>query len=98
MVLDLKRMLIIGPETQVEITSSDVLVLSALARAPGHKLERWQIVEILGGTDAETPSAATLEMRISRLRKKLAAVGAPAPQIKAVHKVGYTLCTPVVMK
>lgn len=98
MVLDLKRMVLIGPETQVEITASDVLVLSALARAPGHKLERWQIVEILGGTDAETPSAATLEMRISRLRKKLAAVGAPAPYIKAVHKVGYTLCTPVVMK
>jgi DNA-binding response OmpR family regulator len=98
MVLDLKRMLLIGPETQVEITDSDVLVLSALARAPGHKLERWQIVEILGGTDAETPSVATLEMRISRLRKKLAAVGAPAPHIKAVHKVGYTLCTPVVMQ
>ena len=98
MVLDLKRMLLIGPETQVEITDSDVMVLSALARAPGHKLERWQIVEILGGTDAETPSAATLEMRISRLRKKLAAVGAPAPHIKAVHKVGYTLCTPVVMQ
>jgi DNA-binding response OmpR family regulator len=97
-VLDLKRMLLIGPETQVEITDSDVMVLSALARAPGHKLERWQIVEILGGTDAETPSAATLEMRISRLRKKLAAVGAPAPHIKAVHKVGYTLCTPVVMQ
>ena len=98
MVLDLKRMLLIGPETQVEITDSDVMVLSALARAPGHKLERWQIAEIVRGTDTDTPSAATLEMRISRLRKKLAAVGAPAPHIKAVHKVGYTLCTPVVMQ
>ena len=98
MVLDLKRMVLIGPETQVEITASDALVLSALARAPGHKLERWQIAEIVRGTDTDTPSAATLEMRISRLRKKLAAVGAPAPHIKAVHKVGYTLCTPVVMQ
>ena len=51
MVLDLKRLLLVGPENQVEITASDVLVLSALAHAPGHKLERWQIVEILGGTD-----------------------------------------------
>ena len=98
MVLDLKRMVLIGPETQVEITASDALVLSALARAPGHTLERWQIAEIVRGTDTDTPSAATLEMRISRLRKKLAAVGAPAPHIKAVHKVGYTLCTPVVMQ
>jgi len=51
MVLDLKRLLLVGPENQVEITASDVLVLSALARAPVHKLERWQIVEILGRTD-----------------------------------------------
>ena len=98
MVLDLKRMLLISPEAQVEMTASDALLLSALARAPGYKLERWQIAEIVGGTDAETPSASTLEMRISRLRKKLAAVGAPAPHIKAQHKFGYTLCTPVVMR
>ena len=98
MVLDLKRMLLISPEAQVEMTDSDALLLSALARAPGYKLERWQIAEIVGGTDAETPSASTLEMRISRLRKKLAAVGAPAPHIKAQHKFGYTLCTPVVMR
>jgi DNA-binding response OmpR family regulator len=97
-VLDLKRMLLISPEAQVEMTANDALLLSALARAPGHKLERWQIAEIVGGTDAETPSASTLEMRISRLRKKLATVGAPPPHIKAMHKVGYTLCTPVVMK
>ena len=98
MVLDLKRMLLISPEAQVEMTASDALLLSALARAPGYKLERWQIAEIVGGTDAETPSASTLEMRISRLRKKLAAVGAPAPHIKAQHKFGYTLCTPGVMR
>jgi len=67
MVLDLKRMLLISPEAQVEMTASDALLLSALARAPGHKLERWQIAEIVGGTDAETPSASTLEMRINRL-------------------------------
>lgn len=98
MVLDLKRMLLISPEAQVELTASDALLLSALARAPGYKLERWQLAEIVGGTDAETPSASTLEMRISRLRKKLSAVGALAPHIKAQHKVGYTLCTPVVMR
>jgi DNA-binding response OmpR family regulator len=97
-VLDLKRMLLIGPEIQVEITASDALVLSALARAADHKLERWQIAEIVAGPDTDTPSAATLEMRISRLRKKLASVGAPPPHIKALHKVGYTLCTPVVMQ
>jgi DNA-binding response OmpR family regulator len=97
-VLDLERMQLSGPSGKVELTASDVLVLSALVRAPGKKLERWQMAEILGGNGTEPKPASTLEMRITRLRRKLAEVGAPSPQIKALHKVGYALCTPVVMQ
>ena len=97
MVLDLSRMQLTGPQGTAQLTASDTLILSALARAPGQKLERWQIAEIVAGNDADPPSAATLEMRITRLRKKLSAAGAPPPGIKALHKVGYTLCCPVVM-
>ena len=96
--LDLTRMQLSGPNGSVELTASDVLVLSALVRAPGKKLERWQIAEILGGNGTEPMADSTLEMRITRLRKKLAAVGAPSPQIKALHKVGYALCAPLVMQ
>jgi len=95
--LDLDRMQLSGPAGTAELTASDVLVLSALARAPGKRLERWQISEIVGGSETEPTPASTLEMRITRLRKKLAAVGAPPPHIKALHKVGYALCVPVVM-
>lgn len=98
MTLDITRMRLSGPKATIELTASDALVLSALARAPGHKLERWQIAEIVGGSDSEKPSAATLEMRITRIRKKMAAVGAPPPGIKALHKVGYTLCCSVVLQ
>jgi DNA-binding response OmpR family regulator len=38
-----------------------------------------------------------MEMRITRLRKKLITVGAPTPGIKALHKVGYSLCCQVVL-
>lgn len=96
-VLDLQRMQLRGPEGTADLTASDAIILSALARAPGQKLERWQIGEVVGGSDTEPPSAATLEMRITRLRKKMALVGAPAPCIKALHKVGYTLCCPILM-
>ena len=82
----------------MELTASDVLVLSAFVRAPSKKLERWQMAEILGGNEAAPTQASTMEMRITRLRKKLAAVGAPSPNIKALHKVGYALCVPVVMQ
>lgn len=98
MVLDLARMQLSGPSGKVELTASDTLILSALARAPGQSLERWQIAEIVGSAKGTSPSAATMEMRITRLRKKLSIVGAPAPCIKALHKVGYTLCTPVLLQ
>ncbi len=98
MVLDLSRMQLSGPSGTQDLTASDAQILSALARAPGQKLERWQIAEVVSGTTSEPPSPATLEMRITRLRKKLAAAGAPAPHIKAIHKVGYALCIPVVLK
>lgn len=96
--LDLTRMLLKGPEGSAELTASDALILSALVRAPGKSLERWQIGEIIGAGTSTSASAAMLEMRITRLRKKLAAVGAPAPCIKALHKVGYTLCCHVVLQ
>lgn len=96
--LNLKSMIVTGRSGRANLTHSDVLILSALVRAPGQKLERWQIAEIISADNtASPPSAATLEMRIARLRKKLVEAGATAPGIKAAHKVGYALCCPVVM-
>jgi hypothetical protein len=57
----------LGWQKQAMVLDLKRMQLSALARAPGHKLECWQIAENVGGTDAETPSASTLEMRINRL-------------------------------
>lgn len=96
--LDLARMQLDGPDGRTELTASDALILGALIRAPGQSLERWQIGEIVGAGKTSPPSAATMEMRITRLRKKLSAVGAPPPGIKALHKVGYNLCCTVVMR
>lgn len=98
LVLDLTGMRLSGPDGRVELTASDTLILSALARAPGQKLERWQLAEIVGGQDVADLSVAMLEMRITRLRKKLSAVGAPSPSVKALHKVGYSLCVSVVLQ
>lgn len=96
--LHLTGMFVNGSAGRADLTGSDALILTALARAPGQSLERWQIAEIIADNgSASTPSTATMEMRITRLRKKLVNAGAPAPGIKAMHKVGYTLCCPVVM-
>ena len=55
--------------------------------APGHTLERWQLMNILSKRE-ESPSTSALEMRIARLRKKLAGSGV---QIRTLRGLGYVL-------
>lgn len=86
-----------GPSGVIELTASDAQLLAALARAPGQTLERWQIAESIGQGEEASPSAAMIEMRIARLRKKLVAAGVPAPGIKALRGSGYVLCAAVAL-
>lgn len=94
------RLLLSGPAGHAELTRAEAALLNALIRAPGQTLERWQLWETItsGRNDGELPSAATLEMRVARLRKKLAEAGATAPAIKALRKLGYQLCCSVVIE
>lgn len=79
-----------GPLATVRVQQSEVAVLSALARAPQRTLERWQL-EQLFGIDVGTPTRAVLDVRVSRLRKKLAEAGATERVLLAVPNVGYRL-------
>lgn len=98
LVLKVSRLHLIGPNSTLEVSISDVKMLSAFVRAPGQSLERWQIAEIVSTTEDPHPSASMIEMRIARLRKKLLVAGAVQPCLKSVHKVGYVLCCPVTLE
>jgi DNA-binding response OmpR family regulator len=98
LVLQVSRLRLTGPNNTHDVSISDVKMLSAFVRAPGHSLERWQIAEIVSTTQDPNPSANMIEMRIARLRKKLLTAGAEQPGLKAVHKVGYVLCCPVTLE
>lgn len=97
LMLNMTKQELSGPIATVHLTTAESTLLGAFARAPGQSLERWQLHEISGREEGATPTAATIEMRISRLRKKLQLAGAPAPTIKAAHKVGYVVCCTVVV-
>lgn len=75
----------------VSMSSAEVAILVAFARAPGQRLAYWQIAETLG-LDLQTYPKASLEVRIVRLRKKLVEAGAPATCIEAMRGHGYQLC------
>jgi DNA-binding response OmpR family regulator len=93
--LDLKRMLLRGPAGEAQLTSQDATLLAALVRAPGHRLETWQLLDQLGWLD--TPGKMALEVPVSRLRRKFTLVGAAANPLIAIRKHGYQLGCPVVI-
>ena len=83
-----------GPQGVEKLNDNEVVILSALARAAGQRLEAWQLLQTLGQS-MDDNSKSSLEVRIVRLRKKMVQVGADKGCISNVRNVGYQLCTPL---
>lgn len=94
LLLHTSEMQLSGPCGQLALTQRECLLLAALARAPDHTLERWQMMELLD-PDLQALSADSLEVCISQLRKKISACASQAakgqPSIKAIRGYGYRL-------
>ena len=78
--------------SEVMFTSSEFDALLLLAQANGQVLSRDDIINALRGHDAELATRA-VDILISRLRKKLAALAQPNP-IETVRNAGYRLQLP----
>lgn len=92
--LRLQKRQLYGPAGQVHLSSAEETLLTAFARAPSGRLENWQLLELLGMESADV-SKTSLEVRITRLRKKLAQVGAEAAGLESVRGFGYQLQLPI---
>jgi DNA-binding response OmpR family regulator len=93
--LDLQQMRLRGPAGETALTAQEATVLAALVRAPGHRLETWQLLEQLGWVD--TSGKMALEVPMSRLRRKFNLVGAATNPLIAIRKHGYQLGCAVVI-
>lgn len=93
--LDLRAisMTVCGSVGPVRLTQSEVVLLGAFARAARQTLERWQVAAHLG--NGEDLTTENLEVKLSRLRKKLISCGTDTPAIQSIRGVGYRLCVPV---
>ncbi len=79
-----------GPAGEALLTHGETLLLAAFCRAAGQKLERWQAMQLVDNKDKGlTP--ASLEMRVSALRKKLSHCGATDNPILTLRGFGYAL-------
>jgi len=79
-----------GPVGEAALTHGESQMLVAFCRAAGHKLERWQAMQLVDTKDKGL-SPANLEMRISSLRKKLSQCGATGNPIQTLRGFGYAL-------
>lgn len=77
-------------DRSVKLTEGEVDILVALALAPDKRLEHWQIIELLS-KDGDTITRVTLDVRLYRLRTKLARFTQNQHTIVSVRKFGYKL-------
>jgi DNA-binding response OmpR family regulator len=92
--LDSELKILKGPEGSVTLSPSEQAILIALTRAPHSRLETFQISELVGQTEKDY-NKASLEIRITRLRKKLISIGASSKCLQAIRLVGYQLSLPI---
>lgn len=90
LVLNSQTLCLSGPKAEASLTHGEGLLLAALCRSAGQKLERWQAMQLVDAKDKGL-LPANLEMRISTLRKKLSHCGAPDEAILTLRGFGYGL-------
>lgn len=88
--LDLPGLQILGALRNQAVSEPESRLLCAFARSHDRQLERWQVAAMLG--QGEDFSAASLEVRVGRLRKKLVLASGEARPLRAMRGLGYRLC------
>lgn len=85
--------LLLGPKGEVKLTATEAILLSHFTTAPSRFLEHWQVMSHLFREDDF--NRASLDARMSYLRKKLVQAGAAPPALQVVRKQGYRLLSPI---
>lgn len=94
--LDAQRLMLLGIQASVGLTVSETTLLTGLARAPGQRMETWQLIQLLQ-KDLDRYNKATFEVQIVRLRKKLTQASGESSGIKSIRGVGYQLTLPIAL-
>lgn len=74
----------------VALNRQEVVILKALSESASGHLPYYRLLELCG-EEVSATSKATLEVRIVRLRKKMAEIGVEGKPIRAIRGEGYQL-------
>lgn len=94
-ILDPQNMQLTGPTTFCQLSQAEASLLTAFSRSPQNVLENWQVAQQLFG-DRDV-SKDYIEVKLSRLRKKITDCGIGAPAIQVIRGHGYKLCFNIVV-
>ncbi|BCA64751.1 response regulator transcription factor [Fluviibacter phosphoraccumulans] len=90
LVLNVRQMVLTGVNS-VELNRQEAVMLKALSESVNGNLPYYRLLELCGDEVVSEIAKATLEVRIVRLRKKLAEVGVEGKSIRAIRGEGYQL-------
>jgi DNA-binding response OmpR family regulator len=92
--LDVVRRELANPSGEIiRLTRAEFDLLAALAQSGDAVLSRDYLLEVIASAEAET-KVRTVDVLISRIRRKLADGGPSPPLIATVHAQGYRLARP----
>ena len=94
-ILDPQNMQLTGPTTFCQLSQAEASLLTAFSRSSQNVLENWQVAQQLFG-DRDV-SKDYIEVKLSRLRKKITDCGIGAPAIQVIRGHGYKLCFNIVL-
>lgn len=77
-------------DRSLDLTDIEFGLLEALMRSAGKVVNREELSQSVLGREFD-PFDRSLDMHVSRLRRKLSDAGAPADQVKTIRGVGYQL-------
>lgn len=86
---------LVGLSGRVQLTKEEAALIISMMRSPDRTIQHEQIADLMGRSK-DTLAKPNIEVRITRLRKKLAvASGTEGPWIIAHRAKGYQLCMDV---
>ena len=88
-VLNVREMTLVGSGV-AELNPQETSILKALSESANGRLPYYRLLELCG-EDVNATSKSTLEVRMVRLRKKLAEAGVEGKGIRAIRSEGYQL-------
>ena len=88
--MDPAARLVLWRGKRVELTDVEFGLLEALMRSPGKVVNRDDLSEKVLGRRFD-PLDRSLDMHVSRLRRKLTQDGAQEDQVKTIRGIGYQL-------